>query len=313
MQLLFLRFSRDDEHQADQLGVRYMGRVGYDPAQLSGVMAMLSEVTSAGGGGGMPEWLSTHPNPENRVENILEMAAEAEVAADPALVRRAEYVPFLDGMIYGENPREGFFRGSRFYHPDLAFILDFPAEWRTANSKQAVQGLSPQEDALMALTLGEGASPEAALRTFLAQEGMTAGPLSQRPINGRPAAAADFRFTSPEGTLEGRVAFLQHGNLLFRLLGYGTSSVWSERSGAVRGAVESFRPLTDRQFLDVEPARIRVVTLSRASDLASVLAREGAEDRAQDVRLLNRLQGNPDLPAGRTLKIPVGGRLPGGL
>ena len=98
MQLLFLKFGRDDEHQADELGVRYMGRVGYDPAQLSGVMAMLGQVTREGGGG-PPEWLSTHPNPENREEAILEMAETAEVALEPALVRRDVYRQLLDGIL----------------------------------------------------------------------------------------------------------------------------------------------------------------------------------------------------------------------
>jgi predicted Zn-dependent protease len=75
--------------------------------------------------------------------------------------------------------------------------------------------------------------------------------------------------------------------------------------------MESFRPLTDPSVLNVQPARIQVLTLSRSSDLASVLAREGASDRAQAVRLLNRLEGNPTLPAGSMLKIPLGGMLPG--
>jgi predicted Zn-dependent protease len=79
----------------------------------------------------------------------------------------------------------------------------------------------------------------------------------------------------------------------------------------VRNSLESFRVLSDRSILDVQPARIRVTTLPRAMDLISFLNREGAADQADDVRLLNRIQGNPTLPAGRVLKIPVGGVLPG--
>lgn len=313
MELLFLKFSRDDERQADALGVRYMGRTGYDPAQLSGVMAMLTSVTSEEAGPRGPEWLSTHPNPENREQTILDLAAQTEVSRDPPLVAHESYVRRLDGITYGENPREGFFRGQVFHHPDLAFSLDFPQGWRTMNSKQAVQAMSPDQDALLALSLGEGATPSAALRSFLAEEGMQSGPISEAAVNGVPAATADFRFTSSEGTLDGRVSFLQHRGTLLMLLGYAPSSAWAARQGAVRASLGSFRPLTDRRYLDVQPARLKVVTLSRSASLSYVLDQEGAGDRIEEVRKLNRLEGNPPLPAGTVLRIPVGGVLPGEL
>jgi predicted Zn-dependent protease len=306
MQLLFLKFGRDDERQADELGVRYMGRVGYDPAQLSGVMAMLGQVTSEAGGG-PPEWLSTHPNPANREQAILEMAAETEVALDPAMVRREGYIPRLDGMTFGENPREGFFEGSRFYHPDMAFELSFPDGWQTANSKQAVQAASQEGDAIMALTLAEGSTPAEALATFLSQEGMETGPATSSAINGVPAASADFRVTTEEGVLQGQVSFLQYGGGVLRLLGFGPAEAWPNRRFAVSTSVGSFRVLRDRAKLDVQPARIRVVTVPRATDLATFLAGQGAEEHADAVRLLNRLEGNATLPAGRVVKVPVGG------
>jgi predicted Zn-dependent protease len=287
-----------------------MGRAGYDPAQLSGVMAMLGQVT-ASGGGGPPEWLSTHPNPENREEAIREMAGTAEVALNPALVRREEYIRHLDGMVFGNNPREGFFEGSRFYHPDMGFLLDFPEGWQTGNSKQAVQSGSADGDAMLALTLAQGATPAAALNTFLSQEGMEAGPTSSAAINGIPAASADFRFTTADGVLRGRVEFINHRGTMLRFVGASPESAWGSRRGAAERSLESFRVLSDPGILAVQPARIRLVTLPRATELSSLLEQEGVGDRADVVRLLNRLQGNPTLPSGRILKIPMGGRLSG--
>lgn len=310
MQLLFLKFSRDDEHQADELGVRYMSRMGYDPVQLSGVMAMLGQVTSEGGGG-PPEWLSTHPNPANREAAIVEMAAAADVARDPALVRREEYLPFLDGMVFGENPREGFFEGRRFYHPEMAFFFDFPDGWQMANSKAAVQAGPAEGDAMMALSFAEGATPAAALNTFLTQEGLEAGESSSAAINGLPAASAVFRATTADGVLMGRVAFISHGGIVLRFLGIAAESAWENRRSSIRASLESFNILRDQEILGVQPARLRVTTVPRAMDLASLLSREGAGDRADWVRRINRLEGNPTLPAGRVIKIPVGGRLPG--
>lgn len=306
--LLFLKFGRDDEHQADELGVRYMGRMGYDPTQLSGVMEMLGRVTSGGGSERAPEWLSTHPNPENREENILQMAREAEVAADPPRVVRDEFLNRLDGLIFGPNPREGFFRESQFYHPDMRFQMEFPIGWKTANLQQAVQAVSPQEDALVVLTLAEGASADGALRGFLAQEGVEGSGVSEASVNGLPAVSADFRYRSADEALAGRVLFVQHGEILFRLLAYGVPSAWAERRPAAAGALSSFRPLTDPQILNVQPARVRVIRVSRTMTLDAFLSGEGAEAWAEEVRLLNRLEGNPTLEPGLLLKVPTGER-----
>jgi len=269
-------------------------------------MAMLGRVT-AEGGGGPPEWLSTHPNPANREVAILEMAAGAEVAMDPALVRREEYLPRLDGMTFGEDPREGFFEGRRFYHPDMAFFFDFPDGWQMANSKQAVQAGPAEGDAMMALTLAEEATPAAALMNFLSLEGMEGGQPSNAPVNGIPAAAAAFRATTADGVLQGRVSFLAQGGIVLRFIGVAPENAWANRQAAVRASLESFSILSDRSILGLQPAHLRVTTVPRAMDLETFLNREGAADHAHQVRLLNRIEGNPTLPAGRILKIPVGG------
>src|SRR5881296_2719697 len=136
--VLFLKYSRDNESQADDLGLRYMRRGNYDPREMPHVFEMLERVSSAQGGGRVPEWLATHPNPENRRGRI-----EQEIATGPqnftgTLVNRDSYVQRLDGLVYGENPRDGYFKGAQFFHPDLRFRLSFPEGWSTSNGKQAV-------------------------------------------------------------------------------------------------------------------------------------------------------------------------------
>lgn len=311
-QLLFLKFGRDDERQSDELGVRYMSRLGYDPAQLSGVMAMLGQVTAGGGGGRVPEWLSTHPNPENREEAILEMAAKAELAVDPPKVGRTEYIPRLDGLTFGENPREGFFQGVRFFHPEMAFEMAFPQGWTTSNLKNAVLAASPEEDALLQLTVADGPNPGSALSGFLSQEGIQAGAPSYASINGLSAAGADFHVEGEGDAVDGRATFIRHGGKVFQLVAFATTPSWQGHSSALRRGQESFRPLKDAAYLRVQPARLRVVTVRRSATLQSFLEQEGASARIQEVRLLNRLEGNPILEGGQILKIPFGGSLPGG-
>jgi predicted Zn-dependent protease len=313
LQLLFLKFGRDDEHQADELGVRYMGRMGYDPAQLSGVMGMLGRVT-AGGGSGVPEWLSTHPNPDNREENILAMSTSAEVAADPPRLGRMEYLPFVDGLTFGENPRHGFFQESKFIHPDMAFQMIFPQGWAAVNMQSAVQASSPEEDALLQLTLAEG-EPDAALSAFLSQAGIQAGGSFRGSSSGIQTVGANFRYEGEgEGELlEGRITLLRHLGVVFQLVAVGIPDTWAQRAPRLFGAMESFRPLIDRSLLGVQPARIKVIAVSRAMTLQAFLRQQGVSDRLEDVQLLNRFEGNPNLQVGQRVKVPMGGTpTPGG-
>lgn len=307
LELLFLKFSRDDEREADALGVRYMARLGYDPSRLAGVMVMLSRVTSEEAGPRGPEWLATHPNPENRERLILELAARTLSAQNPPLVERDRFISRLDGLVFGENPREGFFVGHTFHHPDLAFSLDFPEGWRTANSRRAVQALSPQQDAVLLVTVAGEASARAAVAAFLSKEGMAGGPLTEGVVNGMPSARAPFRATTSERSLEGEILAVEHRGVRLLLVGYAASSAWAGRRGEVKAAQESLRPLTEARHLQVAPSRLRILAVPRREPLSALLAREGFDGKMDAIRTLNRLEGDPLLPAGFLLKIPIGG------
>lgn len=73
-QMVNMRFGREDELESDRLGVRFMAEAGYDPRSMVEVMKVLAE---AGGSGRQPEFFSTHPNPDRRVERIEQAIAES--------------------------------------------------------------------------------------------------------------------------------------------------------------------------------------------------------------------------------------------
>ena len=152
LSVLFLKFSRDDESQADALGVRYSYRIGDDPHELISVMKMLDHVSQSSGQR-IPEWLSTHPDPGNREVNIQQNIDTIRGSFAGKKVDSDTYFKHVDGIVYGDNPRDGFFRSTTFYHPDMKFTFTFPAGWQTANQKQAVQAMSPNNDAVLQITL----------------------------------------------------------------------------------------------------------------------------------------------------------------
>src|SRR5439155_3624037 len=131
--LLFLKYGRDMETQADDLGFRYALADGYDVRAMRSMFEMLQRVSRMGGSGRLPQWLASHPDPENRMAKTDQRLAAVTRDLSQATLNREAFLRRLDGVVYGEDPRQGYFEGSRFNHPDLQFRIDFPAGWKTEN------------------------------------------------------------------------------------------------------------------------------------------------------------------------------------
>jgi predicted Zn-dependent protease len=306
--LLFLKFGRDDENQADELGLRYMTREGYDPREMLAVFGVLDRVTRAEGGGRMPDWLSTHPSPENRLRRI--QGQITATAAAGTVVNRAAYLRQLDGMVFGENPREGFFQDNAFYHPDLRFQLSFPRGFRTQNQKQAVVGASEAQDAIIALTLAAGTSPEEVARQFLSQEGIQAGRSGRDTIGGLPAHTVFFEAATEEGVLRGEVSFVSYDGKIYRLLGYTRAARFSAYQNTFDTAIHSFSRLTEPRYLGVQPKRLELVSLDRQMALPEFGRVYPSTVELETIGLINGIATNQMLPRGELAKRVVGGRLP---
>jgi predicted Zn-dependent protease len=260
---------------------------------------------ASGGGDQIPEWLSTHPNPDNREQRILDQIHAREAAGEDfsgAIVGRERFLAILDGMVVGENPREGYFEEDLFHHPDLAFRMRFPSGWRTQNSKQAVAAISPQEDAVIVLAVATTNDPAEALAEFLTQEGVQAGERSEAPIHGLPAVRARFSAETEQGTLDGLVAYVKWGELTYELLAYASSAVWASRSAVLTAAIESFQEETDPDVLGVTPDRLEIVTLPSAMTAAEFLRRYPSTVEDGVVLQLNRVGADERLPAGSLVK-----------
>ncbi len=305
--LLFLKFSRDDERQADELGLRYLDRLGYDPRAMPEVFDMLARVGEVSGGQRLPGWQSTHPIPENREAWARQAVAELGGDFGDRPLGREEYLARLDGMVFGEDPREGYFEGSRFFHPEMKFQLRFPEGWKNRNARSAVQSLSSSGDAAMTLTLDEAGSAREALDRFFGQQGISRGGAGVAAIEGLPTASSGFRAASEQGNLEGIVAFVQYEGKNFRLLGYTPESRWSSYDGELRSALGSFGPLTDPRKLDVQPRRIHVVRVDEAISLGTFLSRYGSSVDVETVTLINDLEPGQRLTPGRSYKVVTGG------
>jgi len=305
--ILFLKFSRDDESQADELGFRYMTRGGWDPRGAVEMFKILDRV-SGGAAGRVPEWQSTHPDPENRVQK-----AEARVAAmtsdsSALTVHRAEYLRHIDGLIYGPNPRQGYFDGAIFHHPDLAFRFIFPDGWKTQNGAQAVVGISGGQDAIVQLSLGGRESPATVANQFTAQEGIIEIGRTSETVNGFPSEWRQFRAQTEQGMVRGLVAFIGYNGTVYQLLGYTPEGKYGEYEATFGRVIRSFQREADPAVLAKQPDRIDIVTADRAMTLAEFHRRFPSTVPVETVALINGLEPGSRIERGAMVKRVVAGR-----
>jgi predicted Zn-dependent protease len=308
LQVLFLKFSRDDERQADKLGFAYMAKAGYDARQMVDVFRTLDRVSKLAGAGKLPEWLQTHPNPENREKDAEARLKELKVDWSKAKVNRDQYLAVIDGMVYGENPREGYFQGSTFLHPDLKFQLTFPAGWQTQNTPQAVAAMSPNQDAIVQLATAGKMSPEEAAQKFFTQQGIQRGQAAQVTINGQPAVASYFAAQTQQGQVAGLIAFASYNGTTFALLGYTGAQTLQQYDPVFMSFIGSFRPLTDPAALSVQPAKIQIVRVDTNMTVEQFNQRFPSNVKLEELALINGFDDkNGQLQAGQQYKRIVGG------
>lgn len=306
--VLFLKYGRDDEIEADALGFRYMTRIGYDPREMAEMFKTLDRM-SGSGTRGTPEWLSTHPDPGNRVEKTGERITEAgPTVANARKIERESFLRRLDGMVFGDDPRQGYFEGVNFLHPTLKFRFSFPAGWKTQNSASAVIGVSSAGDAQISLQFAGTGSPQQALSQFLGQQGITVTGTSTAPINGLTAAVGIFTATTQDGTrLAGYAAFIQLDGTTYRLLAITPAQLIRDYDGAFRATIGSFARLSDPAKLAVKPARVALVTLPRAMTLTEFNAQYPSTIAIEQLALINGRSAGETIPAGTMLKRVVAG------
>ncbi len=307
LSLLFLSYGRDAERQADDLGFQYALDHGYDVREMVNVFASLQHAGQLAGHSPLPNWLASHPEPAERIQRIEARLGNLDQSWGSTRVGRDDYLGRIDGMVFGVNPRQGYFEENRFLHPDLAFRITFPAGWKTQNLAQVVLAGSPEQDAVVQLTLA-GGTPSEAAKQFFAQEGLTASNVGQRSINGLSAMLGRFQAQTASGQLGGLAAFIAHGEHTYRLLAFTPAERLRHYGSAFEQAIMSFARLTDPKALAMQPERMVIVRTPRAMTLASFNTQYPSVIDIERLALINQVSG-PDvtIPAGTPVKRVVRG------
>lgn len=307
-QLLTLRFSRSQEYEADDLGIRYLGKAGYDPTALSSMLASLAaqsalEARVTGKGNTVPEWASTHPDPASRVSRALGKAKELRVVSK--VRNRDAFLNALNGVTYDDDPAQGVVQGTRFIHPALRFSFTSPNGYAMVNGTQAVTITGSGGQAQFS-----GGSWSGDMNSYIAQAFKSVAGNGSVPsvtptritVNGVPAAYATVRANSQSGQVDVSVFAYEMGSgQVFHFL---TLAPAGQGLGPFGSLVQSFQKLGAQDAAAVKARKVAIVTVKAGDTPSSLSGRMAYNDYKLDRFLvLNGLRQNATLTPGNKVKI----------
>jgi predicted Zn-dependent protease len=310
--LLFLKHGRDDELQADQLGAKYEATGGWDPSGVPGMLSTLGRLDEAAGERkGVPNFLSTHPEPLARVKEIQPAVEQLKAGRANLVTDREALVRRIDGVVYGENPEQGITRGSTFLHPPLRFRLDFPTSWEVANSPQQVVAKAPNADVFMLLQLVEkpqGRNVEEIALNSMQAAGFRAAEGERATINGLAAYIGLYQGQIEQmGSVASRAAHITHDGKTYLLAGLVAPNLFQQADGAFLSAIRSFRPLSASEAESIRPNRVDVYVVRAGDTWASIAERSGGAIKPATLAVMNNAAPASQPAAGARIKIVVAG------
>ncbi len=304
-------YTRDQEYEADLLGIRYMNATGYDPKAMATFLAKLNawtnlEETILGRDSkDRLDYLATHPNTEDRVRQAL-AAANLTPAATAPTIGIDPYLDRIDGMLFGEPIASGVIRGRKFLHPDMRIRFEVPIDYELFDSPQAVYAVGPSNSQIVfdSAQVPVGISVLEYVRQGARKMGISEATATK--VNNREAATAWGWIPTNRGQMDFRIVVIRvdrdHAYRFRFILPKGSMS-------AILSAVEqtmlsSFATMTAKEAAQIKPQRIRVVTVAKGDTVESLAKRMDFETLVvQRFQVLNGLTSGGKLKVGTRVKV----------
>jgi predicted Zn-dependent protease len=308
--LLFLKNGRDAELEADRLGVGYAANGGWNPSGMAGMLNTLGRLSEASGSSrGVPNFLSTHPLPEDRVEKV-QAAADAARTSTTTRVNADEFARRIDGLVFGDSREQGIIRGRDFLHPILRMALQFPQGWQISNGAQQVVA-QPEGDQPMAVMMeivdDGGRGPAQAGRARMAQAELTERAGESTTINGLPAFVGVWSGGTGQEAIVARVAFIAHAGRLYQVAGVAAENAFSQADPTFRQVIGSFRGMSAAEADRVQPARVDFQTVRSGDTWASLAKSSGGAVTASALAIMNGADPSSTPKAGTRVRVVIEG------
>lgn len=308
VELLFLSFSRSDEREADALGVEYSAKAGYDSDHMANMFVALERLNPGESQGGLPGWFSTHPNPENRIAAIHRdtQVWREKIQQTRFAVNRDQYLKQIDGLVFGEDPRQGYVEGHVFYHPELRFQFPVPAGWKLNNTASQVQMINQDQNAVILFSMAPEKTPAAAAQAFVTESKAAVLKSESAKVNGMPAQRLVSDVTLEQGVIRVMSYFIQKGQTVYVFLGYTEQGRFDGYSSVFNQTMGRFNNLTDSRKINVKPERLALMRTTTQGSLRQALGKFGVPNaKLEDMAILNGMKLDDAVPANTLLKVVV--------
>ena len=306
-QMLTLRYSRGQETEADNLGIAYLRRAQYDPRAMSSVLQSLArqnalEARLMGTSAQVPAWASTHPDPASRVR-----AALARAGANPTGATNCDsFLRSIDGVMYGDDPKQGVVEGRRFTHPDMRMTFEAPSGFYLVNGTRAVTigGQAGKGEFSTGPYGGDMNAYVTNVFSALTDQGqakVVPSSIQRTTTNGIPSAYGTARVQGSSGQLDVAVfAYEFSGSQAFHFLTISPAG----NAAQFNGMYSSLKRISASEAAAVRPRKLVVVTARSGDTVQSLAARMAYSDAAVDRFLvLNGLDANSRIAPGQKVKI----------
>ncbi|NTV80982.1 MAG: M48 family metalloprotease, partial [Candidatus Aminicenantes bacterium] len=306
LQVLFLKYSRDNENQSDALGVEYARAAGYNPADMAATFVALQKFGDASGSSSLPGFLSTHPVTSDRIAHVETMLKPE----DQKLARRPEaYLQTIQNVVIGEDPRQGYVENGIFYHPGLRFQFAVPSGWTVNNMASQVVLVAADQNGGVIMQGGKTTdSAEEFAKKQAAQITRSGGTLlgeNRTTVNGLACYEQAYQITQEnEAPIRMSLSCLKKGDWVYAFQAVSSVDGFSKYSPDFRRIVTSFRDLTDASKIDRSPKRLALVKANGRDTLQAIFKQAGMPEKSwPQFAVWNALEVTAVPAAGKLVKI----------
>jgi predicted Zn-dependent protease len=305
IQMMFLKFSRSQESESDMLGVEYSTKLGYDATEMAAFFGTLERMGEQSGES-LPSFMSTHPDPGDRDIRVRKLTVEwqAKVNTPPVNKPPYDYLKKLDGIVYGDDPRQGYVEGDMFYHPSLRFQFPVPKGWQVVNSPSTLVMASPDKKAVVQVRLAEGESPDAAADAFVEKNGVAVQSRKSETIHGFAAVTVTSTGESEGMKIGIQSSFIRKDANIIVFHGYAELAGFSGYTDDFGRVSRGFEEARDPKVLGKMPSRVRLKQAAKPGDVSAVLRALGVPEKTlEETALLNGRALADKVEKGEWLKV----------
>lgn len=304
LQLLFLKYSRDDEYQADSLGVAYSRRAGWSPVFMIDFFHSLEKLGDLSGGRPLPGFLSTHPLTKDRIEKVKAMITEED---SKLKINQNAYLQHLQDLVFGDDPRQGFVEKGKFYHPQLRFVFSIPEEWPVQNTASQVRLSSKDGQAALILMVEKSSEdlPTYASKKIANLRGARLLGEDRLETRNFPSYHAYYLMESSEGeAIYVRLGLIRYGEYIFSFYGLAQWRNYPSYDEKFKNVIRSFDELRDPVYLNRQPLRMKLVRAGGKEKINQLLEKEGVPKNLwPQLAIMNKVELEAVPSAGTLIKI----------